>query len=265
MEDRKYKIYVLMEPDGFTIRYVGYTGKTLETRLDWHIKDGKKLKFHRANWIKGLLKNEQFPIIKLIEDGFTLLEAKQKEIYFIKYFKEQGINLTNGTPGGDGNSNPSDEIKKKISETLKAGYASGRVKKQRPNLGKSLSKQWKKNISTGGSGLKRSTECRNNISNSKIGDKNFSFGKFGEASARYGKLHSPESKLKISKAGIGRKSLRKGTGQTVLQFDLDNNFINKYISCDLIFPKSNIFRCCKGITKTAYGFIWKFENNNIQI
>lgn len=69
-------------------------------------------------------------------------------------------------------------------------------------------------------------------------------------------------KIKISK--IGKPSLIK---KSILQYDLNNNFIKKY---DSIFeaalsidkPKGSpaISECCKGKRKQAYGYVFKYNN-----
>lgn len=48
----------------------------------------------------------------------------------------------------------------------------------------------------------------------------------------------------------------------VLQYDLDGNFIKEYLSIAEAqrHGYNSICRCCKGITKTANGYIWKYKN-----
>lgn len=51
----------------------------------------------------------------------------------------------------------------------------------------------------------------------------------------------------------------------ISQYDTNGNKIKtfqtwKEIKSELGFDKSPISKCCKGITKTSYGYIWKFEN-----
>jgi len=55
-------------------------------------------------------------------------------------------------------------------------------------------------------------------------------------------------------------------GYVVLQYDLDNNFIAEHPNATraieaLGYGNRNVIRnCCKGIQKTAYGYIWKFKD-----
>lgn len=60
---------------------------------------------------------------------------------------------------------------------------------------------------------------------------------------------------------------KKMYAKTVLQFDLEGNFIKEFdsateASIEVKGDKSghsNIANCCKGKTKQSYGFIWKFK------
>ena len=50
----------------------------------------------------------------------------------------------------------------------------------------------------------------------------------------------------------------------ILQYDLDNILVNEWSSAKEVedvlgFNHSNITTCCKGRTKTAYGFIWRYK------
>ena len=95
------------------------------------------------------------------------------------------------------------------------------------------------------------------------------------------KIVTEETKNKISKSRIGN-SFAKGHVLTeevknnirnkmnckvILQYDLNNNFIQEYPSAHYInkhfkhlFDRSGIRRCCKGILESYKGFIWKFKN-----
>lgn len=53
----------------------------------------------------------------------------------------------------------------------------------------------------------------------------------------------------------------------VYQYDIQGNFINKYDSVkeagiSLNINKANIANCCRGLTKTAYGFVWKYAKES---
>ena len=72
-------------------------------------------------------------------------------------------------------------------------------------------------------------------------------------------------------SNYGTRNLRisKSQMKKILQFDLTGNFIREYDSIkeakNLNNFSTHIGCCCKGIRKTANGFIWKYkesENNN---
>lgn len=64
------------------------------------------------------------------------------------------------------------------------------------------------------------------------------------------------------------KSLTNGiTSKPIIQYDLDGNFIQEYPSMHeaarcLGLKQGGISMCCRGIAKTAYGFVWKYKNDN---
>jgi len=96
-------VYVLLNPDTHIIKYVGKTMGSLKQRLACHISNSKKKKKLNKNesWIKHI--SPQIPLIKSLiesEDENFLLE---QEKYFIKFFRDNNIKLTNLQDGGDGN------------------------------------------------------------------------------------------------------------------------------------------------------------------
>lgn len=144
-------IYVLCEPDGETVRYVGKT-IDVQQRFSDHTKPmRKKRRTHKENWIASLQAQGLTPIMRVIEvvpaDGdWTAAEAK-----WIEYYRSVGANLTNHTNGGEGvpGLRMSDEAKAKMSAV--------RIGRHFPKLSEAKRGQRK--------GVKRSEEtCR------KIGD-----------------------------------------------------------------------------------------------
>ena len=58
-----------------------------------------------------------------------------------------------------------------------------------------------------------------------------------------------------------------GTRKTILQYDLNDNFIQEWENYDAItnklgFKRESICSCCTGKKKTAYGFKWKHKEDN---
>lgn len=95
----KTKIYALRE-NGF-VRYVGKTIKPLEIRLAEHIKGARKGEHtHKGYWIHSLLEKGLAPTITVLEMANG--NGNKEEIAWIAYFRSYGIDLVNGTIGGDG-------------------------------------------------------------------------------------------------------------------------------------------------------------------
>lgn len=66
---------------------------------------------------------------------------------------------------------------------------------------------------------------------------------------------------KVSKALINNKC----TSKSVIQYDLYGNFINEYKSVHDAsritgINRGNIGNCCRGLYKSAKGYIWKFKS-----
>lgn len=64
------------------------------------------------------------------------------------------------------------------------------------------------------------------------------------------------------RTGISQRN-KKGS-KIILQYDLEMNFIKEWPSLGEIqrtfgFTTSNISKCCRGKSKLAYGYIWKFK------
>ncbi len=104
-----YRIYRLVCTISGKPRYIGYTYKPLKKRLTEHCTASKlKPNTHKNNWVKSLLVVGHTPKIELVEDGIESLEnALDREIFYIKKYKEGGNDLTNSTDGGEGHLNHS--------------------------------------------------------------------------------------------------------------------------------------------------------------
>lgn len=95
----KIYIYSLKNPITNEIRYIGKTGD-LHRRLQNHISHSKNLNTRVGNWIKSLIKDNLLPIIEIIEECNEDI-WQEKEIYWIKYYKDLGYNLVNYSKGGN--------------------------------------------------------------------------------------------------------------------------------------------------------------------
>jgi hypothetical protein len=98
-----YKIYKLIDPISFEVRYIGRTKQGLIKRLNRHLRDSYTQKTHKANWIGSLVKRGLKPIMEVLQDNIlTLEEADKLEITFIDHYKSLNCDLTNSTNGGGG-------------------------------------------------------------------------------------------------------------------------------------------------------------------
>lgn len=97
-------IYVLKCPYTEQVKYVGQTITGL-TRIHSHWKDFRvnqagKLTLVKS-WIKSLKKENKKFLVEYIDYATSREELNQKEIYWIKYYVNSGINLLNHTEGGN--------------------------------------------------------------------------------------------------------------------------------------------------------------------
>jgi hypothetical protein len=119
-------------------KYIGYTEKDIEERLNEHIKDSKKgseTHFHRAIRKYG----SNCIITEKIDECLTEEEAKLKEIYYINYFDtyKNGYNMTPGGSGGNTKSKYSKSQmekwganRKRLSSGMNNGNAKPGIKKE---------------------------------------------------------------------------------------------------------------------------------------
>lgn len=166
--------------------YIGITKRTLLQRALEHEQSRfiSSNPFHRA-LLKYGPENFRWSIID--HTAKTIEELKQLEIFYIKLFKKS-INQSkcyNSTDGGDGILNPSDELRKKLSDSHKG-------KKQSQETKTKLSKYFK--------GRKRTNYIRTKPLKEKI-----ILEKKKRISPLKGKKQSQETKDKISKKLKGIK------------------------------------------------------------
>lgn len=230
----QYKIYGLCNPKTNELKYIGFTAKSLAKRLSEHLTPTKLIKNnHKNNWIKYLLNNNLKPEI------FILQETNEQEWQFdeqwnIAYFKSIGCKLTNGTAGGEGYINPSQESRNKLSQSLKIYLNKPEVKAKRRenNLGE-------KNPNYG---KKMTMDEKIKKSESMMGTNNHFFGKHHtienkeKASKRnMGKIMPIETRIKISNSTKGRTVSSEIIEKRLdaiknRNLEIDNNVRNLYNS-----------------------------------
>jgi hypothetical protein len=191
--------------------YIGKTTGKLCKRKSRHLYEAYKSSrdfnsaFHNAIRRYGIDKFNW----KIIDKSLFPELLSEMEKYYIKEFdcrSPRGYNLTDGGDGCCGAI---------CSETTKE-------KLRKINTGKKLSPETRLKISQSNMesyrngrvpyfwGKKLSQETKKKMSDVRIGDKNYWFGKYGKDSAKFGKHLSEESKKRIGDGHRGEKSVNFG-------------------------------------------------------
>jgi len=257
-------IYTLEFPEG-NIRYVGKSNNP-QQRFNSHLKESERnITSHKISWIKSVLRSNNKPILNIL-DIVPSNDWQIYEQYWISQFITWGFNLVNSTIGGDGNHKISKEIRDKIAETLRGRKIPENVLEKRSKAlkGKIRSKEVRQRISdtlmnhsvSDAQRMKQSETMKRRCENGEI--VSWIKGKTGFTSPRKGiKLRRDEI--------VGRdKRIKK-----VYQYTLNNEFIREWeyakdIETLGIIPnlgRMGVFNCCRGNSKQAFGFIWKFNND----
>lgn len=182
------KIYLLRDPRDNSIRYVGITRMTLRDRLLHHVRIARSgEKTHRASWVRHLISFNLIPIIELIEENSNF----DREVYWIKYYRDQGHDLVNTTEGGVG--------------TRGNGY----LKKEKRKSPPPISEATREKLRLGNLGKKHSEETRRKLSELLKGRKYPPLSEEAKDKIRKSKLGKPRdeaTRRKLSKALLGRKN-----------------------------------------------------------
>lgn len=179
--------------------YIGMTKNSLDERINSHIKRSKNKKtsqtyFHRALEKYGI---ENFKCEIIDDSAITKEDMIELEIKYINELKPH-YNLTKG---GDGISEPTEEIKRKISESNKGKVFSESTLKIRSEK---MKLKWKDDEYR-----KKVSESLKKVCNTDEGKKRLSMAS-SSSKKNKGKNHTEEHKKKISKALMGRPSSMKG-------------------------------------------------------
>lgn len=261
-------IYTLSDPETNEIRYVGKTNN-ISQRYRAHLNKARKHQTHKKNWIESLKNKKLKPILKII-DIVPIEDWIFWEKYWISQIKTWGFNLVNHTGGGDGctfgnqtsfkigqNSTPILQINTDGIIVKEYDSISLAQKETKTQIFRAIDKKGKS--SNGFLWLRK--ETFQNLSKKEFEEflNAFKNRKRSPNSGNFKKGNAPWCK---NKSGYKLSGQKKAV--SVLQFDLDNNFITKHYSCREAAKKmecieENIRRACVGKSKTAKGFIWKYE------
>lgn len=243
-------IYMIINPSGK--RYVGSTYmKTVEKRWKsyYNLNCKGQIKLYNSLKFYGP-ENHQFILLRT---------CRFEDVYKYEYLlghtfrvldKDLGLNCTL-PPWGENPVCISAETRQKRSEAFKG--------KKNPNFGKIRSKQHSERISKALTGRKLSDETKRKLSEN-------------HPKSNLGKTMSKETKRRLSKSKIGKKQSEEhrlksanAANKTVIQYDLDMNFIKEWDSisnaCRELKLKSStgIIGVCKNKRKTAGGYKWKYK------
>ena len=192
----KTKIYFLRDETGF-VRYVGKTSKTLNRRLQGHLDEARRGKrSHRCNGIRCLLHQGFTLTIDLITEVEGNGEGAERA--YIKWLRNEGVNLWNETDGGEGKPGcvTSPETRKKIGDKHRGipRPLAVRIKISESQKGRLITEETKKRMREGHKGLPSNFKGKHHSKEAKK--------KLSEHNI--GKHHTEETKRKIAIAGKGR-------------------------------------------------------------
>lgn len=185
--------YIYSLNDGLTgeIRYVGWS-VDLVHRLMMHLADAKAnpSKTHKTKWIMSQLKKDTKPTIHIIEKGIG--EGwREREVYWIAHYREQGVNLVNATAGGEGTPGHTHSP-----ET--------RALLSRIHTGKKQSQEQIRKFIASRTGVLHSQETKDKISKALMGRKPSEETRQKMIAALTGRVSSEETRAKISASKLGK-------------------------------------------------------------
>jgi group I intron endonuclease len=221
-------IYALLDPRNNEVRYVGKTIQKVNYRYARHILDSSKLRTHKDYWIQSLLRENLKPVFIILEEVEGDRWA-EREIHWIRFYRSLSNKLTNHSDGGEGaGTNQSAEL---------------RERKRQAMLGRIVSDETRKKLSEKSKGRKASLETLEKMRNANLGKK-----------------VSSETKSKM-------RSAAEKNRKPILQYSLDGDFIREWESIKEYGRTTGrstkaISPCCRGLRKTANGYIWRFKNND---
>lgn len=111
-------VYSLNDPTRQHLGKTRYIGKAKDPyrRYEEHLDFNRREKTYKSNWIRSLLALGHTPILEIL-DEVPEFEWQFWEKEWIRLYRALGFKLTNGTDGGEGLRNPSEEVREKIART----------------------------------------------------------------------------------------------------------------------------------------------------
>ncbi len=240
--------------------------------------------YQRSRWWKDIVKIHGI-IVNICETDMSWSESCDKEINLIKTIgrRDKGLGLlVNMTDGGDGNKNPSYEVRKKMSESKKKLWE---------NI------DYKNNMVKIHTGRKASEETKEKMRIRMSGENHFNFGKkypkdrcnkmkdmqkeiwkregyrkhmsevhMGFKPTEETLKRKSEVAIKMWKNLEYREKIKNRSKIPVIQLCLDDSFIKEWDCAtsamkELNIDGSSITKCCKGKLRAVRGFKWKYKSN----
>jgi hypothetical protein len=199
-------IYGLFDPriEPNVIRYVGYTQYTAEFRLIQHLTEAKKKrKSHRHHWLNSLTDDGIRPGILILEE-VSEENWQEREQYWIEHYADT---VVNGTIGGDGLVNPTQEVRDRIAASLRGQNLGNQYRKGIPHseeVRRKLSESLRNSEKVKAAGLaKRGIDPHQNLTQEQIAARNEKIRQ-----AKLGKKRTPfseETKERMREAHTGTK------------------------------------------------------------
>lgn len=217
-----------------------YIGQSINIEDRWYkhkyaLRRGTHDNEHLQNaWNKYGEENFDFYIVETCKCE----ELNDKEVYYINLYNTLNYNYGYNMQSGGQNSRPNEEVRKKLSDSLKRTYQENEELRKRSSI--NALNQW------------ANPEIKKKI--------------MGENNGMYGKHHTDETRKKMRENRIKKPSPKRNT-TPVLCIELNRVFKDAVTACKELGLKStltgSIFAVCKGERKTCGGYHWKFllENN----
>ena len=256
---KKTYIYSLNCPLDGTVKYIGKTNSPKD-RFRKHKSLADKNKgdnILKNKWIKQLLDQSLLPILNIIED-VDISEWKVKEKFYIKLYKENGVELFNICGGGNGPS---------------FGNSGSYVGK--PPVKVVCLTKTGEYIKTFDSIKEGKEFCGKSIYNVLIGKRKTSGGYIWIYKEKYDSSTDSELNDIIKNANINNsnkngissrwiKGCISDKRKKVNQYSLDGEFIKewecaKFAAQEFGCTTGNIANSASGKTKTAVGYKWSYE------
>ena len=193
-EQKIKRIYLIYDLSEELNGYVGFTLYSIERRLKTHIRNARRgVQFHISRALRKLNYQVGIKLLEVVPEGKLWQEAERR---WIKQYREDGWNLWNMTPGGDGVVGVplSEEHKRKIALYQKE---------------KHVSLETREKISRANRGKKRTPE---QIEHNRL--------------VHMGYRWTEEAKKKLSKTLSGRKTHRRQKKEKPFQHLRPGKFVN---------------------------------------